>query len=361
MHLTIYAVGDIMPGEHHLTYPFGVKKVIEDKGVDYLFLNVKEILKNGDIVFGNLEAPILDESFWEGHKSNFFRASSKVVEGLKDANFKILSIANNHIMEHGKEGFLSTVNVLRDNGITPVGLKNEIEIIEKEGLKLSVMAYSFIEDFADNHLYNKVNTEKKIIVDIERVRKKVDLILLSLHWGNEFIPFPSPNQVKIGRKLIDAGADIILGTHSHVVQSYEIYDNKPIIYSLGNFIFDQTYIKRTRRSIIAKIIVNKETRESMVNIIPINLDPREYYPKVANEYEGKKILKFIRSVRAKIENKSLSHYLSTIGVYSKLAKKYSMRSKIDMRFHLLKSLPRYPIGHSIYLVKNYLQKIRRSS
>jgi len=361
MRLNIYAVGDIMLGEHHLSYTFGVKRVIENKGVNYLIKDVRDIFRNGDIVFGNLEAPISVATSASEPKANFFRANPSVVEGLKYANFNVLSVANNHIMEHGTDAFLTTVKLLRENEIIPVGIKNKIEVIKKKGVKIAIIAYSFIEDFIDNCLYNKVSTEEKILNDIEKVKDIVDLIILSLHWGQEFVPFPSPKQIEIGRRLIDAGADIILGVHPHVIQSYEMYNGKPIIYSLGNFIFDQSYIKRTRKSIIAKIVIDMNTRKTIVNTIPIMLNCREYYPQINTEYHGNEILKCVDLVRRKIENKSLANYRSTIGNYSELARKYSMISKIDMRLHLLRNIPRYPIDHLIYLVKNYLQKTKRGS
>jgi len=103
------------------------------------------------------------------------------------------------------------------------------------------------------------------------------------------------------------------------------------------------------------------TRKTIVNTIPIMLNCREYYPQINTEYHGNEILKCVDLVRRKIENKSLANYRSTIGNYSELARKYSMISKIDMRLHLLRNIPRYPIDHLIYLVKNYLQKTKRGS
>jgi poly-gamma-glutamate synthesis protein (capsule biosynthesis protein) len=211
MPLNIYAVGDIMLGEQGLCYNFGVKSVIKNKGVGYLFTDVKGILKTGDIVFGNLEAPISNETNKRGFETNFFRAAPNVIESLKNANFNVLSVANNHIMEHGGKAFLSTVNSLKENNITPVGVANKTEILEVKGFKVAFMAYSFIDDFIHNSAYNKVKSERKILEDIKKIRDSVDLIIMSLHWGYEYIPFPSPEQVEIGRRLIDCGVDIVLG------------------------------------------------------------------------------------------------------------------------------------------------------
>jgi poly-gamma-glutamate synthesis protein (capsule biosynthesis protein) len=220
MGLTIYAVGDVMLGEQPLCYNFGVKSVIKSEGANYLFNDVKDIFKNGDIVFGNLEAPISNHTDKKGFEANFFRAEPNVIEGLKNANFNVLSVANNHIMEHGERAFLSALSLLKENNISPVGVANKAEILEIDGFKIAIMAYSFIDDFISNPFYNKVGSGEKILEDIKNIRNSVDLVILSLHWGYEYIPFPSPEQVEIGRKLIDCGADVILGHHAHVIQGY---------------------------------------------------------------------------------------------------------------------------------------------
>lgn len=356
MSLTIYVVGDVMLGEQALCYNFGVKSVIKNKGADYLFKDVKDIFRNGDIVFGNLEAPISNHTDEKGFEANFFRAEPNVIGGLKNANFNVLSVANNHIMEHGERAFLSTVSLLKENNISPIGVANKTEILEIDGFKIAIIGYSFIEDFIHTSLYNKVGSVKKILEDITNIRNSVDLVILSLHWGYEYIPFPSPEQVEIGRKLIDCGADIILGGHPHVLQSYEIYRGKPIVYSLGNFIFDHTYIKSTRKSIIAKIKVDMNTKDINIDIIPVTCDPKEYYPTIAGDKDRDKILNPISEIRNMIENKTVSNYRSTISSYSTLANKYKREAKMEMKMQFIKSLYKYPLRLSISIVNGYRQK-----
>jgi poly-gamma-glutamate synthesis protein (capsule biosynthesis protein) len=356
MPITIYAVGDIMLGEQSLCYNFGVKSVIKSEGANYLFKDVKDIFKNGDIVFGNLEAPISSHTDKKGFEANFFRAEPNVIGGLKNANFNVLSVANNHIMEHGERAFLSTVSLLKENNITAVGVANKTEILEIDGFKIAIMGYSFIDEFIDTSLYNKVNSEKKIIADIKNIRNSVDLVIVSLHWGYEYIPFPSPEQVEIGRRLINGGANIILGGHSHVLQSYEIYKGKPIVYSLGNFIFDHTYIKSTRKSIIAKIRVDMNTKDIHIDFIPVTCDPKEYYPTIAGDNDRDKILNHISEIRNMIENKPVSDYRSVVGDYLTLANKYKREAKIEMKIQFIKNMYRYPLKFSIGVAKSYLQK-----
>lgn len=357
MPLTIYAVGDVMLGEQSLCYNFGVKSVIKNRGVDYLFKDVKDIFENGDIIFGNLEAPISNYTDKKGFEAKFFRAEPDVIKGLKNANFNVLSVANNHIMEHGERAFLSTVSSLKENNITPVGVANKPEILEIDSFKIGIMAYSFIDDFIPNSLYNKISSERKILEDIKNIRDSVDFVILSLHWGYEYIPFPSPEQIEIGRKLIDCGADIILGHHAHVVQGYEIYKGRTIIYGLGNFIFDHTYIKSTRKSMIAKIRVDMTTKDIKIDIIPVICDPKYYYPKIADGRAKNENLNIISAVGAKLENKSLVEYCSGVGDYPALANKYKKTAKMEMKMQFIKNLYKYPPKLSMSIVKDYLQKI----
>jgi poly-gamma-glutamate synthesis protein (capsule biosynthesis protein) len=356
MGLTIYAVGDVMLGEQPLCYNFGVKSVIKSEGANYLFNDVKDIFKNGDIVFGNLEAPISNHTDKKGFEANFFRAEPNVIEGLKNANFNVLSVANNHIMEHGERAFLSALSLLKENNISPVGVANKAEILEIDGFKIAIMAYSFIDDFISNPFYNKVGSGEKILEDIKNIRNSVDLVILSLHWGYEYIPFPSPEQVEIGRKLIDCGADVILGHHAHVIQGYEIYKGRPIIYGFGNFIFDHTYIKSTQKSIIAKIKVDMNTKDINIDFIPVICDHKEYYPTIVGDKDRDKILNLISEIRNMIENKTLSDYRSTISSYSTLANKYKREAKREMKMQFIKNLYKYPPTLSISIVKGYLQK-----
>ena len=361
MSLTIYAVGDIMLGEQSLCYNFGVKSIIKNKGVNYLFKAIKDIFRNGDIVFGNLEALISNKTNKNGFEANFFRAEPNVIEGLKNARFNVLSVANNHIMEHGERAFLATVSLLKENNISPVGVANKTEILEIDGFKIAIIGYSFIDDFISNPLYNKVDSERKILGDIRSMRDSVDLVILSLHWGYEYIPFPSPEQVEIGRKLIDCGADVILGHHAHVIQGYEIYKGRPIIYGFGNFIFDHTYIKSTRKSIIAKIKVDMNTKNINIDFIPVICDHKEYYPTIAGDKDRDKILNHISEIRNMIENKTLSDYRSTISSYTTLTNKYKRKAKREMKMQFIKSLYKYPPTLSMSIVNGYLQKGFRGS
>ena len=356
MKLSVFAVGDIMLGETPLSFNFGVKSIGKKKGMHYFFKNVYELFNSGDIVFGNLEAPLSDLTDRIGFDADFFRGDPNAGVALKQSNFSVLSVANNHIMEHGNGSFQKTINNLLQNEIIPIGMNNNIKLIKKNNYCIAFLAYSFIEDGIKKPLYNKIETLEKIIADINSIRIDADFIILSLHWGDEYVPFPSPSQVSLGRRLIDSGADIILGSHPHVLQGYEIYKNRPIIYSLGNFIFENTFIPNTRYSAIACIELDDNNGKINLKMIPVILDKQEYLPLIASGSQANMIMNNIEEVRKLLENRSVENYSADIGNYSKLITKYKRSAKANMKVHYLKNILRYAPRYTLSILYKHFQK-----
>ncbi|KQC11983.1 MAG: hypothetical protein APR54_10255 [Candidatus Cloacimonas sp. SDB] len=289
----------------------------------------------------------------------FFCADPGVIEGLKNAKFNVLSVANNHIMENKDILFQNTVQLLRNNNMHPVGIANEIEIINLKGYKIAFLAYSFIEDNIPNSSYNKIHSEDPILQDIKKIRSGVDLVIISIHWGFEYVPYPSPDQIRIGRTLIDTGADIIFGGHPHVTQSYEVYKNRPIFYSLGNFIFDHTYIPTTQESFIAEITIDDGSLDSVkVNIIPVMADEKDYQPKLVRSPKAEASIKHLDTIRSTFENRSLSDYEESIGDYHFLYSGYKRSAKRNMRVQFVKNFYRYSFPITFGIIKRYLGKKR---
>jgi len=355
MTLKIYAVGDIMLGEQHLCNNFGVKDIIRKNGADFIFNEVSSLFKDADIVFGNLECSIIDVNLGSGNEPTFFCAEPDAISGLVNAHFNVLSVANNHIMEHGRRSFLHTIQILENNGITPVGIKGKTDILHFKGCKVAILAYSFIEDHIADVCYNKIRSEEAIIGDIQKVRSISDLIVVSLHWGREYIPYPSPDQIRIGRSLIDAGADIILGGHPHVTQSYELYKNRPIFYSLGNFIFDDTYIPATRESFVAEITIDHSPESMNVNILPVIINEDNYQPRLITPLKSDIVIS-AEKIRNAFENRSLLDYENSLGDYDLLYRKYKRPAKRRMKVQFLKNFYRYSPSTTFGMIKEYLSK-----
>lgn len=358
MAITIYAVGDIMLGNQPLCENIGVRSGIQRNGPDFLFQEISPLLNDGDIVFGNLECSIETTDGDYRRRPSFFSTSADVAPALRRAGFTVLSVANNHIMENGRESFLNTAQSLRKTGIFPVGIAGEVSLLDVQGKKIAFLAYSFIEDSLPDVCYNKVHSEESIIDDVKRIRPDVDLIVVSLHWGYEYVPYPSPEQVRVGRKLIESGVDVILGGHPHVNQGYEIYNRRPIIYSLGNCVFDQTFIETTRESIIAKVMVADITDKITVEIIPIRLHKTEYYPQLVKSPEKETIGESVQETRKAIERRTISEYREFLGDYDQLYMKYKRPALLGMKRQFIRNFFRYSFSTTFNIVRQYAGRHR---
>lgn len=260
---------------------------IEKYGEDYPYEKVTQYLK-GDIVFGNLEAPITNHSETTRSKSrasikagkNFvFKISPRYAEIFKKAGFNVFSLANNHTMDFGEEGLKETFQELKKLEISYVGAgRNKEEaaqplILECKGYKIGFLAYSMIIPvaFSATNLSAGINAHprnfsERMRNEISQLKSKVDLVVVSYHWGVESHYYPTTYQKEVAHKAINAGADIIIGHHPHRIQGVEIYKGGVIAYSLGNFLFAG---KSPRiESFILKIEISQK-KITTVELVPI--------------------------------------------------------------------------------------------
>lgn len=326
------------------------------------FEMVKNIFIDKDILFGNLET-VLSESGQEIQKAVLLHSKPDKVRYLKDAGFDVLNIANNHIMDLGSEGFNETLNVLNQNELLFVGavnkkFKQHYCIMNKNGISFGFLGYyEYGGNFSDDIFLNKIDKDV-IAADIEYLKEKCDIIVVSLHWGIENVFYPSPDQINLARNLIDAGANLILGHHSHVVQGIEKYKNGLIAYSLGNFQFFQTDRERTRNSICLSIEINKNGIDNY-KIIPVKIN-ESFVPCMMHDMEKQKTLSFIETISTPIVNERINEkwWFEEIAYehLSGIMKAWVVRIK------------RYGVGHlyefvrwlvSPFIIKCYLGLLRR--
>jgi poly-gamma-glutamate synthesis protein (capsule biosynthesis protein) len=234
-------VGDIMMTR-------SVEEKIKDLNKKFIFpfLNILDYLKTFDYVIANLEGPVSDKGIKVGSKYSF-RMKPEVAEALSNANINVVNLANNHIFDYSKIAFEETLKNLEKNNIKYFGNSYEPLIIEKEGVKIGFLGFS---DFL-KHLEVKENKigiaiiSDKISEMIKKAKEKVDILIVSFHWGEEYKNLANERQRKLAKISIDSGADLVIGHHPHVIQDIEKYKDKFIFYSLGNFIFDQNFSKET--------------------------------------------------------------------------------------------------------------------
>jgi poly-gamma-glutamate synthesis protein (capsule biosynthesis protein) len=270
---TLLFVGDVMLAR-------GVQSTMKARGDwTYPFQKVARTLSAADLTFGNLECPISDMGRDLRHLYSF-RADPRAIEGLTSAGFRVMSVANNHIDDWDRPALLDTLRRLREAGIQPVGAgRNDVEahspvVLDLAGVKLAFLAYVNIEPRdataeADQPGVAWLDPERAL-ADICSSRSLADLVIVSLHWGVEYSTRPRPRQVKLAHQMVEAGADLVVGHHGHVVQPVEKYHDGWIAYSLGNFIFDQRD-PATHHGIILKVTLRGKQIAGVVPI-PITIE-----------------------------------------------------------------------------------------
>lgn len=286
---TLLSVGDIMLSRQ-------VDKISLAKNDPvYPFRPSATILKQADITIGNLEAPFYDKGksvVGTGYitgRGYIFKANPKMVKSLKYAGIDILSLANNHISNQGLSGIKYTVNLLNKNHIKYSGAGNTSAcarvpaLITKNGFTYAFLSYTYKSNNLQTISQQKgvsMMLQKNLKTDIAKAKKSADIIVVSMHAGTEYSYHPNTSQNKFAHYAINSGADLVIGHHPHVVQGFEIYKNKPIFYSLGNFIFD-------------------DMPSSSLNSIAVRLT-----------YQFNKVVE-IEFLPAKIKDKFRPHFLST--------------------------------------------------
>lgn len=232
---------------------------------NWLFANTSELAK-ADILFGNLEGPVSDLGYNVGSIYSF-RMETGVVSALVAAGFDVLSLANNHIGDWTLVAALDTKQRLAESGIKSVGLgDNKLDaatpvIFDKSGQKIGWLAFSDVGP--DWLAANETSAGIIIAADeslpqiINTASQAVDHLVVSFHFGNEYETRSSIRQQELAHLAIDHGARLVVGHHPHVVQEVERYKTGLIAYSLGNFIFDQSFSPETMRGLVLEVELDK--------------------------------------------------------------------------------------------------------
>jgi poly-gamma-glutamate synthesis protein (capsule biosynthesis protein) len=289
------AVGDVMLGSW-------VVSIIDSAGPVYPFDSTKHILQAADIAVANLEAPFTDRGTRVEDKQFTFRVPPRHAAGLRESGFDILHLANNHILDYGPEGLFDTFATLDSLSLNYIGAGKDIAaayrpvIFERTGANGETLRFGFLgfslthpEDYYAGK--NKPGTAfplwAKYVAALDSLAPKVDVMVVSFHWGAEKMVTPKPYQIDMAHTAIAHGADIVLGHHPHVLQSVELYRPRPnarqglIAYSLGNFAFG-SYSPSSRTSIILKCVVDGEGGVLYARCLPINVhnDEVQFQPRL---------------------------------------------------------------------------------
>lgn len=253
----VVMVGDVMLGRH-------VETLMDREGVAYPFDKIKEVLFQADVTIGNLEGVIQSPHIKTAYNTVRFSFAPKVATLLKSVGFDALSLGNNHSRDFGSKGINATRTYLEKNNIKSFGdFNNSLDtmVYHHEGeVPLLVVGVHDTFNYAST-------TDVVENISLLRSAHRDTYVIVYIHWGDEYMTTSSRHQRIFARKMIDAGADAVVGHHPHVVQEIEVYDGAPIFYSLGNFIFDQYFSEDVKKGLLLKLSLSKMS--AVYTLVPL--------------------------------------------------------------------------------------------
>lgn len=273
--LTIAAVGDMI-------FDRRVKSLIQTAGGKAPLADVASHLASADIAVGNLESPLSSRGTEKTEKDVRFRGDPRGVEGLAESGFDFLSLANNHVLDWGPVALSDTVSLLESKGIGYAGAgANRAAawtpaVVERGGASVAFLGFShilpagFVATKNSAGLAQGRNNMDAVVAAIEEAKAKHDYVLVSFHWGVEYADDCNGDQVRDAHRAIDAGADMVLSHHPHVIQALELYKGKLIAYSLGDFVFDH-YSRKTGEAFILDAELGPHGTGA-IRVTPVYLD-----------------------------------------------------------------------------------------
>ena len=235
--VTLSAVGDlILSGRYD--------RVAQSGEVGAVFARIHSELQSADIALGNLECPLTSQGMPREDKL-CLKGDPLYAQTLASAGFDVVSLANNHVTDYGPRGLADTVDALNASGLKHTGAGKDLAtagepvIMTRNGVTIGFLSYCHASTkapvFASDGSWGVSPLElDQVLKDIRHWAPKLDQLVLLLHWGLEYSPMPTPDQVDLAHRAVDAGASLIIGHHSHMIQGIEHYKGAVIAYSLGN-------------------------------------------------------------------------------------------------------------------------------
>lgn len=300
--ITVTLVGDLYLGG-------GVEKILLANPA-YPYTSIRHILSSGDILIGNLEAPLSEKNEAYIEKTYTLRCHPNTVQTLTAGGFDAVTLANNHIMDFGPSALQETLSVLDQNNIKYTGAGMNLQqartpaILKKNGIKVAVLAYNNTLPLEFNASATRPGTAQGrweyISQDIKNARSLADLVVVSFHWSAELLKEPKPYQSSLGKLCINSGAHLVFGHHPHVVQGIEVYKGGLIAYSLGNFIFG-SYSQKVREAIILQVQMDR-SGPRIAYVYPININNLEvkFCPRLLQGREATAFFSEFRAMSAKL-------------------------------------------------------------
>lgn len=352
--IKILFTGDLMLGEWHFCQGFGISNLAKKGNLSKFFDPVKNYFDQTDLVIGNLEGPVGKTA--ESVKKPLL-VNENFIPALKEAGFAVISVANNHFMEYGNEGAQYSLDALNKSGLEIAGLAESpstvitigdqsIEIICADILP----AHHERKDYPAESMMFSGRLEHIGEIVCDRLDfSEADYRLVYLHWGEEFMSYPCPLQVRWAHRFIEHGADAVVGSHPHVPQCVEKFRGKIIAYSLGNFISDMPY-PITKKGYMLSVEFYEEGKFDF-EIIPYTID-KKFTPIPMNEADKSEFLKFLNGELSKMEIKE--DFVADFQAYSAEALNAENEMWDWVKGFYRRNMLKYPISVHWGLIKEKL-------
>ncbi|KAA8999807.1 CapA family protein [Paenibacillus spiritus] len=277
-----------------------VGELLEKQGYDYAFSRLDGMFRSDDLTVVNLETPVTEGGTGAANKQFVFRSSPKALGAMKRAGIDAVNLANNHSLDRGQEGLSDTLSLLDEAGIARVGAGQNaaeaytVRYFERKGIRIALLGFtrvvpetSWIATARTPGLAS-VYDSAQALKAIADARREADLVVVMVHWGKERQEAFSPQQQELGRSFIDAGADLVIGSHPHVLQGLEPYKGKWIAYSTGNFVFTRSATPSTWETAVFRANC-KVDGQCRLTLKPMDAELGRPVPMAAEQ--GEKLLK----------------------------------------------------------------------
>lgn len=296
--VTLTFVGDIMMSGR-------VEALLKVKGYAHPYAYVKSIFQQDDYTIANLETPVTRRGTPAANKEYVYKSPPEAIPAMKAAGIDLVNLANNHSLDQGAEGLLDTFQVLGEQTISYTGAGIDQEqayaptYIERNGIRIAFFGFSRVIPevgwYAGKGKPGVAATyDPAFAVNaIGKAKKKADLVVVLTHWGKERVDYPVDHQRTLARAYMDAGADLVVGGHPHVLQGFESYKGKWVAYSMGNFIFTRSQEPKTWETMVLQAKCTKN-EGCQLKMTPFHAQLGQAVP--MNEADGAALRKRIESL-----------------------------------------------------------------
>jgi gamma-polyglutamate biosynthesis protein CapA len=273
----LYFTGDVMLGRH-------VETLMDTYGSAYPYARIQEFT-NQDIVIGNFEATIPKQHVHTPDFTFQFSVDGAHLGALSGAGFDYMSLANNHSYDHGSSAFLHTRSELKKHGIIAFGdqtlsSEHSYTVVKVNGIDVALVGIYAVD---------AQPTQEHIVTLMQEASEHSDAQFAYVHWGMEYESIHTHSQEQLAQILVDAGADLVIGHHPHVVQDIGLYKEVPIFYSLGNYIFDQYFSPEVMDGLVLEVLLDQE--EISIQLKPVTTADVKAQPRSMTSQERNEFLK----------------------------------------------------------------------